>query len=389
MQADRNTAEFFDLVGRGLAGVPMQDFVDKLFADKYANPQTNGFVWDDKIQILYEYKQLKAKHNIHAMATYVDRKSDAPYKSLKGVELTTGSIPVFKSGYLLDEDTIREQWAMLEEFGKFSPKMRNAIMSLMFQTTDHLIGGNHKTLEHQRHSIISTGKLEILDKNNPAGLQNIELDFSVPKENKVKLAGQKRWWTDEDRTVEGTTSDPLRDLKAIVKKAKDNLHPVGNFEVSIELWEDFVNHTAVRKVLGYFISPLATTPEQALQVGFNVEDSVIKARIEAHIKMPITIVDSIVSVERWNKEKMKIGDELIRPFSGESFVLVPSGNLGTIKSVRPYHIPSVGCRHALFDGGRTLLTETFDAKAKTHTIASELSALCVPDKTDWFYYLTV
>lgn len=383
-------ANFYDLVARGLDGVGYQEFVDTVFADKYNVPQTQGFRWDDEIQIDFEYKQLQTELGIYAMATYVDVDSPAPYRSTQGFQLNSGSVPRFKHGFALNEKMIREQMILLDDFnGKMTDRMQSALRRELFNSTDQLIGGNYNTLTYQRHQAVSTGQFSILDTNNPQGIKNVSFDFRVPEKNKKALIGQNRWWTDVPMTTEGTASNPINDLIERVKFSKDNFIPVGHFEVDKTLWDAFIAHSKVLTAIGYLYSPLVTTDAQALQVGSNLTEDELKSRIEKKIQMPITVIDSISAVERYSKTERKVNKEPIRSFDGSNFVLVPDGELGTIKAVRPIVVDDPAARTAFYDGGRTVLMQTFDAKRKIQYIESELTALTVPNKAQYMIYLTV
>ena len=61
-------ANYYDLVGRALGGMTYQSFVDS-FNEIYNVPQTDGFVWDDEIQMDFTYHQLEAELAIYPMAT--------------------------------------------------------------------------------------------------------------------------------------------------------------------------------------------------------------------------------------------------------------------------------------------------------------------------------
>lgn len=383
-------ANFYDLVARGLDGATYQEFVDTVFSDKYNAPQTQGFRWDDNIQVDFEYKQLQTELGIYAMATYVDLDSPAPYRSTQGFIVETGSVPRFKSGYALNEKMIREQMILLDDFnGKMTDRMQSALKRELFNSTDQLIGGNYNTLTYQRHQAVSTGQFSILDANNPQGIKNISFDFKIPDKNKRTLTGQNCWWTDDAMSVEGTTSNPINDLIERVKYAKDHFIPAGHFEVDKNLWDAFCQHSKVLTSVGYLYSPLVTTDAAALQVGSNLTEDELKARIEKRIQKPIVVIDSISAVERYNKNTRKVEKEQIRSFDGSNFVLVPDGELGTIKAVRPIVVDDPAARIAFYDGGRTVLMQTFDAKRKIQYIESELTALTVPNKAQYMLYLTV
>lgn len=383
-------ADFYNFGWRLFEGnESFQEFVETMFAEKYNAPQTDGFRWDDQIQTDFNYKQIQAEFGLYAMASYVDLDSDGPYRSTSGFEVKTGSIPRFKHGFKMDEKIIREHMILMDDYGRFTPKMKEALLRLTFNSVDQLIGGNYNTLTHQRHQIVSKNEFSILDATNPQGIKNIKFTFEVPDKNKTVLAGNKRWWTDAELTVEGTESDPIKDMLAMVRDAEARFIPAGHFEIDKLSWEALAGHSKVLKVVGLLYNPLLSLGDgSALAVAKNMDEATIKTYIERKIKRPIKIIDSVVAVEKYNKEERKVDNVQVRPFDKFNIALVPDGELGTIKSVVPIAVADPAARYAYYDGGRTLLTTTFDAKKKSQYVQSELTALVVPNKANYLMTLT-
>ncbi len=386
--ADIRDAAYYDLVGRSLAGVSYQEFVDTIFADKYNTPDTSGFVWDEEIQMDFTYHQLQAELGIYAMATYVDLDSPAPLRGVEGPEINTGKIPRFKHGFKLNEKIIREQMIMAGK-GAFDAAAERAIMNVLYNSTDKLIGGNYNTLTYQRHQAVSTGKLALLNTNNPQGIQNITFDFKVPTANITTLTGNYRWWTDDAYTTEGSSSDPVADLVALVKAAEDVFAPVDKFEVSKKGFNRSLRHSKVLTALGYYYNPEAASDAIATNIAKRLSTEESRVLLERKLGVSIVIIDSVSAVESYNKTTKSIVKTNISSFDEDAWVLMPSGEIGTIKAVQPIIIPDPAARVALYDGGRTVLTQTFDAKNKYQYIESELTALCVPSNTKYMYYLNI
>jgi hypothetical protein len=386
--ADIRDAAYYDLVGRSLAGISYQEFVDTVFADKYNAPDTSGFVWDEEIQMDFTYHQLQAELGIYAMATYVDLDSPAPLRSVDGIEINTGKIPRMKHGFKLNEKIIREQMIMAGK-GAFDAAAEKAIMTVLYNSTDKLIGGNYNTLKYQRHQIVSTGKFTLLNTNNPQGLQNVTFDFKVPPGNITTKTSTARWWTDDAYTTEGSASDPVADLVALVKAAEDAYAPVGVIEVSQKCFTRFLGHSKVRIALGYYYNPEAASDTIASNIAKRLSKEESRVLLERKLGYPIHIIDSVSEVESYDKATKSIVKTRLSSFDEDAWVLMPDGEIGTIKSVQPIIIPDPAARIALYDGGRTVLTQTFDAKNKYQYIESELTALCVPNRTKYMYYLNI
>ena len=380
-------ANYYDLVGRALGGLTYQSFVDS-FNEIYNVPQTDGFVWDDEIQMDFTYHQLEAELGIYTMASYVDLDSDAPLRAIQGAEIATGKIPRMKHGFVLNEKIIREQMIFASK-GAFDAAGESALMKLLFNSTDKLIGGNYNRLSMQRHQAVSTGKLTINSTNNVGGLRSLVLDFSIPSGNITTKATTARWWTDTAYATQGATSDPLADMVALVEAAEDGHAPSGHLEMSKALWRRLKGHTVFLTSMGYVYNPEAATDAIALTYGKRLTNDELLTLLERKLGYTVVIVDHKGVVESFNKTTKVIDFNQIDSFDVDSVVYVPDGEIGTIKSVMPIVIPDPAARIAYFDEGRTTLTQTFDAKKKIQYIESELTALCVPNKRSYMFYLKI
>lgn len=378
-------SSYYDIMALGLADAAnYQEFVDTMFADKYNAPQTDGFLWDDNIQLDFSYEQLEAELGVYAMATFVDLNSPGGTHGNQTATISTGKIPRFKHGFVMDEKMIRENMILAQRFGNVTQGMQNQLAKLLFNSTDKLIGGNYNTLTYMRHQAISTGQFAITASNNPGGIANLTFDFGVPAANKKFPGGfgdkgTVYAWSDT------TNANPIGDLQDMVDYADDNMIPVGHFEMSKALWNTFKNHPNVKKQVALFVNMNADISNVA---NFLVTDSMIRSfLIEAGLP-PITVVDSLVTADKYNPLTRAIEYTQIRPFDETKVVLVPDGQLGTIKAVEPIVLQDPAARVALYDGGRTVLTQTFDSKNKIQYIESELTALVVPSVSRYILILT-
>jgi hypothetical protein len=380
--------DYYDLVGRALGALPFQEWINTMYSDKYNTPDTKGFMWDDDIQIDFTYHQLQAELGIYAMATYVDIDSPAPLRSVDGFEISTGKIPRFKHGFKLNEKIIREKM-ILAQRGAFSSSSEDAIMNLLYNSVDQLLGGNYNTLTYQRHQAVSKGALSLLNTNNPQGIQNLTFDFKIPSANKITKTNTDRWWTDDNYATEGTASDPLKDLLALIKKAEDDYSPVAVLEVSKKGFDRFMAHSKVLVAIGYYYNPEAGSDAIASNIAKRLTRDEIKTILERKLGVRIDIIDTVSVVEVWDKDTKSVKKNRISAFDEDSWALIPDGNIGTIKAAEPVVIADPASRIALYDGGRTLLTQTFNATAKYQYIESELTALCVPNNVNFMYLLKV
>jgi hypothetical protein len=379
---------FYDVIAYGLSGVSFQEFVDEYNALKHNVLNVDGFTWDDEIQVDFTYEQLLAELGIATLPTYVDIDSPGPYKSQEEFVIGTNKIPRFKHGFAINEKIIREQMIMLQRFGKaaITPRMQNAMMKLLFDSVDKLIRGNYNALTYQRMQVVSTGQYSITTVNNPQGISGLTFDFGIPNRNKETLTGNARWWvTDSHVTAnEGSDSDPIKFLKTKRKEATDRGIPVGHCEMSLQLWDDFLTHSEVMQRIGLSAYPqfVNDLPAATMAAG-NMEEDRMKSIAEKLIGCPIVVRDTVAAVEKLNKTTKKVEKIMLPGFEPTNVAFVPNGKIGTIKAVEPIAVPDPGARIAYYDGGRTILKQTFNTDTNTQYINSECTALTVPSAANY------
>ena len=376
-------SSYYDIMALGLGGAKnYQEFVETMFADKYNAPQTDGFAWDEEIQIDFSYEQLQAELGIYAMATFVDIDSPGATHASTGATVSSGKIPRFKHQFVMNEKIIREQMILAQRFGSVTNSMQEQLARILFNDTDKLIGGNYNTLTYMRHQAVSNGSFAITSTNNPGGIANLSFAFGIPTANQAKAGGfgtlgTKYSWS-------STSANPIGDLMDMVQYADDNFIPYGNFEMSKALWNTFRAHTNVKKAVAVGVNMNADLTSIGSMV---FVDDVIKQYLLGIGLPPINVIDSLVAVEKYNAVTRAVDYTQIRPFDEAKVVLRPAGQIGTIKAVEPIVLQDPSARIAMFDGGRTKLTQTFDSKNVVQTIASELTALCVPSAPKYLIQL--
>ena len=376
-------SNYYDIMALGLGGArDYQEFVDTFFADKYNAPQTDGFMWDENIQIDFTYEQLQAELGIYALATFVDIDSPGGTHANQGYTVSAGKIPRFKHQFTIDEKIIREQMILAQRFNTVTPAMQEQLARILFNNTDKLIGGNYNTLTYMRHQAVSNGTFAITSTNNPGGIANLTFSFGVPAANQQKAGGfgshgTKYAWS-------SASANPIGDLMDMVEYADTNGIPYGVIEMSKTLWNTFRMHVNVKNAVATGINMNANLTNIGSMI---FTEDVVKAYLTGIGLPPINVIDSLVSVEKYNPTTRLVEYTQIRPFNEVKVVLRPAGEIGTIKAVEPIVLQDPSARIALFDGGRTKLTQRVDSKNVIQTIESELTALCVPNVTKYLIQL--
>lgn len=381
------TLEFYDLLSRALGGsdpARLQGYIDEVMPNKYNSLQLDGFELDPDMQLDFTYEQLQGEVGLNVMATYVDLDSPAKPVSREPVRLTTGKIPRMKMVEYFNEDKLRKQYILEQRFGATSSRVVDAALNNLFVTIDTLIGGHTNSLTYQRHQVVSRGKFELTDTNNPNGLVNQTFAAHVPSANITTLTGTKRWWRDSTYYTEGTQANPIKDLRDWIREAKRKTGVSMHIEVDSDYFDAVLSHSKVLAAIGANLFPTADAGVQASSASVQGDD-VKKAVFERIVGVPVKVIDSIVAVEKWDNDAKTLSRKSFRAFDDNVLVLVPDGVIGTVKTVEPIAIG--GGDYATYYGGRLLLTVGADYVKKCQSFNTEMTSLVVPSVPQHFFYL--
>ena len=323
--------DLYKLIEFGLGGDTWQQFVDH-YNDKYDELSIDGFEFAPT-KINYTWSQLISSTGAKTLPAYVDPESPGYEKALREVQGQTGNIPTQKAFYSLNRVTVLEKMQLVNQFGNaaLTPEMQDVFLGLLDESTDGLIQGYYNSLTNQRMRIVSTGKFTIDVNNNPRGLQGITLDFGIDSSHFDTLSGTARWWTDADRTTEGTAADPITYMKKRVKYIRKN----------------------------------------------------------GHVGVPIVVRDTLAFVDKPNATTHELEVVQVENFNPKNIAFVPDGRIGSIQGVSPLTLGYDADKVATFNDGRLVLTQR--AVPETHSIyiESEAAQLCVPSVPQYMYISTV
>lgn len=270
-------------------------------------------------------------------------------------------------------------------------------MGLMDESTDGLIKSYHNALVHQADRINSTGYFILSADNNPRGYNDVKIDFNIPKNHFDTLEGTNRWFTDADGSMqtEGSTSDPIKYCKDLVKKIRRTYHILAPLEMRIseDLWDAVCEHSAVRKKIAVNKYPQAASDTIIAQLAAELEDDEIKERFAKLIKVAkITVRDSKAYVDKpgTNEDGEK---DLIRVqidnFERKNISFIPVGNIGEIQGVQPITLGYQSDEVAIHDGGRLVLTTRPVRETHSIYVESEFAEICVPSNVNAMFISTV
>lgn len=378
-----NDIQVYDLLSRaGISGAKqLQAFIDNQVMQKYNNLDIPGFTFAADMQLDFTYEQVQREFALNVMANYVDVDSPATPDAKGGVTVARGRIPRMKKVEYYNEDKIRKMKILEQRFGESSDNVRAAAVADLFVALDNLIGGHVNSLSYQRHQIVSTGKFTLTAENNTNGLKNITFASHVPAANTNTLSGTKRWWTNAEKTTEGSAADPIADMVAIVENARRK-GVKGHFEVNYNFLTKVLSHSKVVATIGINTLPAADATAQAAYAGI-LGRTKKKEVLAELVGAPIVEIDHMVATQKVVKGEVE--NTLIDAFASDVVVFVPDGNLGEIVTVEPIAI--AGGTYANFLDGRGLATIGADFVKKVQSFNTEMTSLAVPSLPQHFYYL--
>lgn len=363
---------------------------DVIGASNSTELKIDGFTFESGMQLKFDYEQLQLENRIGVMATYVDKDSEAIPLGTKGFETSKGSIPRQKARYIMDEDDYRKYLIELGQLQFIGTTSKTQALDILFEKLTGLYDCHKNSMTYQRDSMISRAGLSLLDVNNPRGIQDITFTASVPDANKTTLTGTFRWFTDADKKVEGTTSDPVGDMKKIIRTLKRKNVPAFHIEVDEVSFLEDMEHSKWKIALGRStnnqIKQDAEGDAIAIGIANLMMDDEIKRAFSKIMGVNVVYSKSVVAVEKWNKETKKLERPQMRSFEPNTYVFVPDGTVGTIKTVAPLMPDSTGLYGKIFEG-RGLIKYSYDVKTMVQDWWSELTCLCVPNKSNDMYYL--
>jgi len=358
----------------------------------------DGFSWDPVSSLTFDYEQLIVSNRLKVMATYTDKDSEAIPFGTEGFESARGVVPRQKARFLWDEDDYRKYLDAVSKLDFQNTTAKNYALNLLFNGLSDIKNAHELSMTYQRDQMVSNRQLYLTADNNPRGIQGLRFYAMVPDANVTTKTSTARWFTDpdnKDTAHEGNTSDPVKDVKDIVRAMKRKGYTNIALEVDEQSWLEDMDHSKWRTAMGYALRPelymVDSADSKALAVGKLATDDEIKVLFAKIIGIPIANIkfrQGLAAVEKLQGKgpDAKLVRTSMRTFNANTYVFYPAGPLGTIKSVLPL-VPDSSAMYATFFGGKGLIQYEYDAKSKTQDWWSELTALCVPNRPQEMFYL--
>ncbi len=362
----------------------------------YGNSQAlkiDGFTFDQDMQLDFDYEQLQIENNLKVMATYTDKDSEAIPFGTKGFTSSKGVIPRQKARFLMDEDDYRKYLLSRQNFIMQGGTAKDKAMDVLFNGMGDIKSAHELSMTYQRDQMISNRGFTLDATNNPRGIKGLTFKSDVPDENVTTLTNNNRWFTNDDKSTQGSTSTPSKDIKKIIRDMKSK----GYLDITIEVDElsflQDMEHSDWQTQLGYIMNSslrmntdVAAADAQAVRIAADSSDDQLKAAFAKYTGCTVKFSQSLVGVETLKADKSGLERTGMRSFNANTYVFYPTGNVGTIKVVAPL-MPDSSALYGSILGGKGIIKYEYDAKSMVQDWWSELTALCVPNIAPQMRYL--
>ena len=206
----------------------------------------DGFSWDPYSSLTFDYQQLIASNRLKVMATYVDKDSEAIPLGTEGFEMTRGVVPRQKARFIWDEDDYRKYLDAVAKLEFQNGSAKQYALDLLFNGLSDIKSAHELSMTYQRDQMVSNRGLTLSADNNPRGITGLTFSASVPAANVTTLTGDYRWFTsttDKDTAHEGSSSDPVKDVRTIIRSMKRKGYNNIMVEVDEASWLEDMDHS--------------------------------------------------------------------------------------------------------------------------------------------------
>lgn len=379
---DRFSQEtYFDPLFYALGGniAKLQKFVDSVLDNVNNEMEIDGFDWNPDMLDDFNFSQVEKYVGIENMASVVDPDSPAiPFRK-KGEVIGTGTIPRMKTIDYLNENKVRNLKKLIRRNDVTAEGIQASAGAAIAELFISQTRSFKNAITYQRDQMVSTGGLVYNSTNNPYGIE-LSLSARVPSANTTTLSGQDRWWTNANYATEGTSADPIADLKKMVKDAKaDGLNDC-HFEINSDYLDIILSHSKVVAAIKERVSMRYTYSVNSLDA-FNTNEQILA--LSQIVGKPIIAKGHISSVEY--STGGKVYDRQFDSFASNVIALVPDGKIGDILTVEPLLFD--GGKYAYALEGKLAFTIETDYAKKCQSYGGELTSLCVIDRPRQMRYL--
>lgn len=344
------------------------------------------------------YAALMRNNNIQVMARHVALDAHAIPNPTRGAEALEGTIPAVATNITIGKEDYLREAQLLMNAELVGTSLTVAAQDMLAEKFDAKFAEHNARASYMRDYVVFHGKYDITAQNNAGSFYDVTFDFRVPKDNKVALAGDSKWWTSGDFSTEGSAADPMKDLDDIIAKAmrKGFKKTQLVIEIGILTAQALCRHTKVREAIAVFMNPSVAprTEDQSPSLAaltYGMSDEQLAAQLSARLGVEFLIRDFITSIPVFNQKKGVFEVNEQTGFEEGTIVCRPKGEIGEVHSTGHLMIGGSGDSvhsSGLYDGGRILMDYNCNLREKVQIWDTEEISLYVLTQGKNMFYLT-
>lgn len=237
-----------------------------------------------------------------------------PIMDTTGFEWFSGRIPKMGHAFQFMETDIQEFYELDIPQNDLLDKIREKWYTKM----ESCIQGFHTELNCMTYQALTTGMLNYV----ASGTNSIpvQIDFRVPSKHKLKALKQK--WFNADWEPNPNAS-PIKDLQRMCKIADDDGVPYDHFEMSKDLYDNFLLHPAVTSAVQARLVPSAAS---SVEYPMN-NDEIVEVLMKV---FSIPVIIPIEEKSKWNIQGKVVDAD--PSFEKNTVILLQSGQFFKVKN---------------------------------------------------------
>ncbi len=345
MQNFNNIHELAGIFGKDDMNVLLTDLVYPYVTDER---DIRGFAMTPlKPAYKLTFESLIKENSVGIMADHVAFDAKGVARKTKGFKVTEGQIPNIVAHRAIDKNDYLEIMKTLNDVVNANDEIKTATQETMLivsemqgvvgKMTRSMLAEHNNRVSWMRGQAVSKGEYSVTPDTNSSSFTIPTIKFGIPDAAKVVLTGNNRFWTNAERTTEGSTSDPMAAFRAMIKRGLQNKRLMkSDFVIECEYWTlmDLAAHSKVllaySKAMNSAYVAAGVTDAVLLDAVSDTADEDVIAWMEKKLGVSFLVSNQVVAVQKLNEKTGIFEDKTMSTFEPNRFTLRRKGNIGEI-----------------------------------------------------------
>lgn len=293
------------------------------------------------------FQSLIKENKVGIMADHVAFDAKGVARKTKGFKVTEGLIPNIVSHRAIDKNDYLDIMKTLNDIVNASDTIKTEVDENMLIVSEmqgvlsdmvrSMLAEHNNRVSWMRGQAVSTGQYAVTPDTNSSSFTIPTITFGIPDDAKVELTGNDKFWTSAERTVEGSTSDPMKTFREMIKRGLKNKRLMkSDFVIECDYWTlmDLAAHSQVllsysKDVNKAYVAGGVDDTGMLDAVAGTSEEEVV-AWMEKKLGVSFLTSNYTVAVQKLNDVTGIFEDSTMYTFEPNRFTLRRKGNIGEI-----------------------------------------------------------